>query len=85
MSKLALEDQVAVLVTSMGLNAVDLYDGLPFADASERENLGKALDYLEQHFVGEENTIYESSGWRFNTRSQEEGEEFKLGLQRSIH
>ena len=66
------EDQVAALITAMGLEAVDLYDSLPFASASDRKDLSKTLDLLEEHFVGESNVIYER--YTFHCRQQEEGE-----------
>ena len=44
------EDQVAALITAMGLEAVDLYDSLPFASASDRKDLSKAFDLLEKTF-----------------------------------
>ena len=66
------EEQVATLVTCLGIGALDLYEALPFRDEEERKDVQVALQYLEQHFAGSTNVILER--FCFNTRSQGEGE-----------
>ena len=53
------EDQVATLITCLGCEALDIVDGLPYADDRERKDLGKALGYWKEHFVGKTNFIYD--------------------------
>ena len=55
-----------------------MYETLPFEGEDERKDVKKTLDYLEEHFVGRQNTIYER--WRFNSRNQEVVESFQLYL-----
>ena len=53
-------------MTTLGLAALDLYDAIPFGAENERSYLTKTLDYLEEHFVGKCNVIYER--FVFNSR-----------------
>lgn len=66
-----LEDQVAVLVVYLGIEALDIHAALAFASNDEHKDMTKTLDYLKEHFVVKQNVIYERS--HFNTRNQEEG------------
>ena len=78
LTKLATKDAAereATIVTILGVGAMDLYDSLPFANDEERQEVKAVLGYLEQHFLGRRNTIYER--YLFSTRQQEEGETFQ--------
>ena len=61
-------------MTLLGLAASDLYESLPFAAESEKSDLAKTLDYLEDHLL-EMRTSFANAGL-FNTRKQQEGETF---------
>ena len=52
-------EREATIVTILGVGAMDLYDSLPFANDEERQEVKAVLGYLEQHFLGRRNTIYE--------------------------
>ena len=67
-------ERAATIVTLFGLDALDLFDSLPFATEAEKSDLKKTLGYLEDHFVGKANVSYER--FIFNTRGQQEGETF---------
>ena len=45
-------ERAATIVTLFGLDALDLFDSLPFATEAEKSDLKKTLGYLEDHFVG---------------------------------
>ena len=70
------EDQVAILITVIGLDALEVFETLLFAREKDKEDLKIILDLFEEHFVGKRNVIYER--WLFNTRPQEYGEIFQL-------
>ena len=67
-------ERAATIVTLFVLDALDLFDSLPFAAEAEKFDLKKMLDYLEDHLVGKANVSYER--FIFNTRGQQEGGTF---------
>ena len=67
-------ERAATIVTLFGLDALYLFDSLPFATEADKSDLKKTLGYLEDHFVGKANVSYER--FIFNTRGQQEGETF---------
>ena len=70
----AKEERKATIVGLLGMNAMDLYDSLPFANDDERSEADKVIKYLDEHFDEERNVIYER--FLFYNRQQEEGESF---------
>ena len=68
------DERAAIIVTLLGLRALDLHDSLPFSSDAEKADLKSTLDYLEDHFVGKTNIIHER--FVFNSREQHEGESF---------
>ena len=67
-------ERAATIVALLGLDALDLLDSLPFAAESDKADLKKTLDHLQDHFLGKANVSYER--FIFNTRGQHEGETF---------
>ena len=70
----AKEERKATIVGLLGMNAMDLYDSLPFANDDERSEADKVIKYLDEHFDEERNVIYER--FLFYNRQQEKGESF---------
>ena len=68
------ELRTATLLTCIGPDVLDIYDGLPFTDEAEKTNVDKVIELLEAYFIGETNEIYEA--YLFNQRVQEVGESF---------
>ena len=68
------ELRTATLLTCIGPDVLDIYDGLPFTDEAEKTNVDKVIEPLEAYFIGETNEIYEA--YLFNQRVQEVGESF---------
>lgn len=66
------EFQVSVLLSTLGEDAMDIYDGLSFATAADRKIVSKVLDAFRAYCVGEQNEAYEA--YRFHCRKQEPGE-----------
>ena len=69
-----LRDRLETLLTCIGPDVLDIYDGLPFTDEAEKDNVDKLIGLLEAYFIGETNQIYEA--YLFNQRVQEVGESF---------
>ena len=72
------ELRTATLLTCIGPDVLDIYDGLPFASEDEKTNIDKVLELLEKYCVGETNETYER--YLFNQREQESGESFDTYL-----
>ena len=70
----AKEERKATIVGLLGMNAMDLYDSLPFANDDERSEVDKIINNLDEHFDEERNVIYERV--LFYNRQQEKGESF---------
>ena len=66
------EYQVACLTVCFNEDTLAVVENLPNSDASEKKDVNKILEYLENHLVGQVNEIYES--YRFFSRQQEEFE-----------
>ena len=64
--------RIATLITCIGAEALSLYNGLPFANPDDRQNMSTTLKLLDEHCVGQTNVIYER--YLFNNRDQEPGE-----------
>ena len=65
------EFRTATLLTCIGSEALDVYDGLPF-DENERQNVAVVLQKFEEFCLGEVNETYES--YMFFCRNQDAGE-----------
>ena len=68
------EMRTATLLTCIGPDVLEIYDGLPFESEEERVDIDKVIELLERYFIGETNEIYER--YMFNKRDQETGESF---------
>jgi len=68
------ELRVATLLTCIGHDVLDIYDGLPFESDEEKTDIEKVLELLENYCIGETNEIYER--YVFNKRDQQQGESF---------
>ena len=66
------EERTATLLTCLGADALEIVDGLNFANDEERKDIDVVLEKLEVFCVGETNEIYER--YQFNKRDQESGE-----------
>ena len=64
--------RVATLLTCLGPDAIELFDGFTFAEDAEKEDPDKIIEQFENHCVGETNETYER--YKFNTRVHELGE-----------
>ena len=65
------EFRTATLLTCIGSEALDVYEGLPF-DENERQNVAVMLHKFEEFCLGEVNETYES--YMFFCRNQDAGE-----------
>ena len=68
------ELRTATLLTCIGPDILEIYDGLPFANDEEKTNVDKVIELLEAYFIGETNEIYQA--YVFNQKVQEVGESF---------
>ena len=66
------EERTATLLTCLGADALEIVDGLSFANDEERKDIDVVLEKLEVFCVGETNEIYER--YQFSKREQESGE-----------
>ena len=66
------ELRTATLLTCIGPDALEIYDGLPFESETDKVNIDVVLQKLETLCVGETNETYER--YCFNKRDQEAGE-----------
>ena len=66
--------RTATLLTCIGSDVLEIYDGLPFANTEEKTQIDKVAELLDAYFIGETNEIYEA--YLFNQRVQETGESF---------
>ena len=64
--------RVATLLTCLGPDAIELFDGFTFAAEADKEDAAKILEKFENYCKGETNETYER--YKFNTRVQESGE-----------
>ena len=68
------ELRTATLLTCIGPDILDIFDGLPFATEDDKDDIDKVLELLDTYFIGETNEIYEA--YVFNQRVQESSESF---------
>ena len=66
------EYRVATFITCIGSEALEVYNALPFETPADAQDIQKVLDLMEEHFIGETNTIYER--YNFQRRQQEDNE-----------
>lgn len=70
--------RTATLLTCIGPDILEIYDGLPFGNEEEKTDIDKVIELLDAFFIGETNEIYEA--YLFNQRVQEVGESFDVFL-----
>ena len=70
--------QVALLVHTLGDDALKIYNGLKFDKPEEERRVKEILDAFENFAIGEVNETYEH--FKFNHWSQKVGESFDLFL-----
>ena len=68
------ELRTATLLTCIGPDALEIFDGLPFENEAAKTNIDRVLELLQAHCIGETNEIYER--YLFNKRDQDAGESF---------
>lgn len=64
--------RTATLLTCIGGDALDIYDGLPFQNDDERDNINVVLQKFEEFCLGEVNETYEA--YVFHKRHQQTNE-----------
>ena len=64
-----------MLLTCIGQDALDIYDGLAFDEEAHKKDIDIVLQKLEESCVGNKNEIYEC--YLFNKRDQAAGESTK--------
>ena len=60
--------RVATLLSCIGSNILDIFDGLLFDSEANRQDINKVLEKLEAYCIGETNETYER--YVFNKRDQ---------------
>ncbi|GAB1597566.1 hypothetical protein Ahia01_000033100, partial [Argonauta hians] len=66
------EYQTSVLLSIIGPEAFDVYEGLEFDSEDDRNDLKMVIEKFEEFFVGDTHEAYES--YRFHLRKQEHSE-----------
>ena len=61
--------RTATLLTCIGSDALDVYDGLVFESEEQKKDIDVVLQQLQHYCIGETNEIYER--YKFNKRDQE--------------
>ncbi len=69
------ELRTATLLTCIGVEALETYEGLEWANEDEKVDIDIVLEKLETFYVGATNVIYER--YNFNRRVQEPSESFE--------
>lgn len=69
------ELRTATLLTCIGTEALETYEGLEWANEAEKTDVDVVLEKLEAFYVGATNVIYER--YNFNRRIQESAESFE--------
>jgi len=75
LDKKSIEYQVAMLLHTLGDEALDVYNGFSFTTPDSERTVKQITDAFEQYAVGETNETYER--FTFNKRQQSEGESFE--------
>ena len=66
--------RVATLLSCIGSDVLDIFDGLSFDTEADRQDINKVLEKLEAYCIGETNETYER--YVFNKRDQQQDESF---------
>ena len=66
------ELRTATLLTCIGADALDVFDGLDFANEDDRKDIDVVVNKLEKYCIGETNETYER--YCFNKRDQQSNE-----------
>ena len=53
------EEQIATFLTALGIDALDVFNALPFANEDEKKDLPGILKKMDDYFIGEWSIIYE--------------------------
>ena len=69
------ELRTATLLTCIGTEALETFEGLEFVNETEKTDIDVVLEKLEAFYVGATNVIYER--YNFNRRAQETSESFE--------
>ena len=64
--------RTATLLTCIGSDALDVYEGLEFENEDDKKDIDIVLQKLQRYCIEETNEIYET--YRFNKRDQEPNE-----------
>lgn len=64
--------RVATFITVIGREAIEIHNGLPFANEDEKQDMDKILELWQNYCMGKTNITYER--YTFNLRNQEEHE-----------
>lgn len=62
----------AMLLHSIGIEAMRIFNGLKFSDGEDRNNMADVIKKFDQHFLGQTQEFFER--FQFNRRNQESGE-----------
>ena len=62
----------AMLLHSIGIEAMRIFNGLNFSDGEDRNNMADVIKKFDQHFLGQTQEFFER--FQFNRRKQESGE-----------
>ena len=62
----------AMLLHSIGIDAMRIFNGLKFSDGEDRNNMADVIKKFDQHFLGQTQEFFER--FQFNRRNQESGE-----------
>ena len=66
--------RTATFITCIGSEALEIFNGLPFENEEDKNDIDKVLELFQNYCIGETNVIYER--YIFNNRVQESGESF---------
>ena len=64
----------ATFITCIGSEALEIFNGLPFENEEDKNDIDKVLELFQNYCIGETNVIYKR--YIFNNRVQESGESF---------
>ena len=62
----------AMLLHSIGIDAMRIFNGLKFSDGEDRNNMADVIKKFDQHFLGQTQEFFER--FQFNRRNQESSE-----------
>ena len=61
-----------MLLHSIGIEAMHIFNGLKFSDGEDHNNMADVIKKFDQHFLGQTQECFER--FQFNCRNQESGE-----------